>query len=181
MYEAKAKVYRYSLWSGRCFNPFVQPFVWQVPPQSCLETIEKNLIELCGRHDFTSFCNIDSTAKTKERKIIEVKLVKVGQSIDIWFLGEGFLKQMIRIIVGTLVDLSLGKLKRTCIKEIVEQKDRTQAGRTAPAQGLFLFEVFFDNPCSLDEYLSSLDQKAFFIVNIVYNFIIVLLIQQKVF
>ncbi len=161
IHEAKAKVYRYSLWRGRCYNPFLDPFVWQVVPQVDFDVVEQQLQFLCGKHDFTSFCSLDSTAKTKERHIFEIKVVKHENSCDIWFLGKGFLKQMIRIIVGTVVQLSLGKLSSKTTKEILAYKDRQKAGLTAPGKGLFLFEIFFQEPGSLDDYLASLDKKAF--------------------
>ena len=145
MYEAKAKIYRYTLWRGRCFDPFLAPFIWQVPRQLDFTTLEAHLQKLCGKHDFSSFCSIDSSAKTKVRRVLETKVVIYDDCCDLWFLGEGFLKQMIRIMVGTVVEFSLGKLSSSSIEEILACKDREKAGITAPGQGLFLMEVFLKN------------------------------------
>lgn len=160
--DSKAKIYRYSLWRGRCFNPFLAPYVWQIPLKSNFTLIEQELKKLEGKHDFTSFCNTDTSAKTKTRNILETKFVKFENSIDVWLLGEGFLKQMIRIIVGTLVDLSLNKGSSGDVKQILISKDRKKAGQTAPSCGLSLVDIFFDDPPKLSSFIEKIEKRTFF-------------------
>lgn len=160
--EAKAKIYRYTLWLGRCYNPFVFPYVWSVPQSVDIKTLEKAIRSFEGTHDFSSFCNTDTSVKTKVRTILETKVVIRRNSVDLWFLGEGFLKQMIRIIVGTLVDFSLRKNLETSIDKVLEEKNRKKAGQTAPPQGLSLLEVFYDEPPSLTSFIEDIEKEALF-------------------
>lgn len=149
--DCLAKAYRYSLWVGRPVSPFRSPYVWQVPQQINIQSLSEMAQQFVGRHDFTSFCAADSGAKTKTRTIIEAQVHQRNQLVDIWILGEGFLKQMIRSMVGTLVQISLGREKRP-IMEIIECRDRTEAGPTAPAQGLCLHRVFYGKIIPLHEF-----------------------------
>ena len=161
IFLAKAKVYRYTLHLGRCFNPFLFDYIWSVPRNLDLDLLQSSLKNLEGQHDFTSFCNTDTNVKTKIRRILETKVIQFEDSIDIWFLGEGFLKQMIRIIVGTLVDLSLDKIQDKTILQILNEKDRKKSGQTAPASGLSLVEVFFENPPKLADFVEKQQKKSF--------------------
>lgn len=160
--NAKAKVYKYTLWLGRCYNPFVSPYVWQVPKNLDFGVLESSLKALEGEHDFTSFCNTDSSAKTRVRNIIETKFNRFENSVDIWFLGEGFLKQMIRIIVGTLVDIALKRSEEEDIRKILALKNRTKSGQTAPAQALSLIQIFYDAPPRLSSFVDEIHKKSFF-------------------
>lgn len=161
--HAKAKIYRYCLWRGKCFNPFLEPYVWNVSHNLCVDTLQESLTKLIGEHDFTSFCNTDSGARTKVRNILDAKVVDHGDRIDIWFLGEGFLKQMVRIIVGTLVDLSEQRISDTNIETILLTKSRTKAGQTAPPQGLSLVEVYYDCVPTIDAVLARMKSQSFFL------------------
>ena len=158
--RAKAKVYRYTLWHGRCYNPFLFPYVWSVPVGLDLKLLEKSISSFEGSYDFTSFCNTDTSVKTKVRTILETRVVRHKNSVDLWFLGEGFLKQMIRIMVGTLVDLSLGKDLVGSIEEILKERNREKAGQTAPPQGLSLVEIFYDSPPRLTSFIEENEKEA---------------------
>ena len=106
-----------------------------------------------GLHDFTSFCSVDSDASTKVREIYEVRVDIRDPLIDIWILGRGFLKQMVRIIVGTLVDIALGKISKASIPQILEAKKRETAGQTAPPQGLTLVKILYDEIPDLESVI----------------------------
>jgi tRNA pseudouridine38-40 synthase len=162
--SAKQKVYRYSLWNSRCFNPFIAPYVWSPPGRFDINKLENSLQHFVGSHDFTSFCSSDSGAKTRTRNILEIKVVARGDCVDIWFLGDGFLKQMLRIIVGTVVQIALGK-KDLDILKLFSLKDRTLAGQTAPAQGLTLIKIAYDNKVNLNSVIKSLQNDYFFKLN----------------
>jgi tRNA pseudouridine38-40 synthase len=160
--DARQKVYRYTLWKSRCFNPFFSPYVWSVPSSIDINILEKSLEKFVGSYDFTSFCSSDSSAKTKVRNICEIKVVARGQCVDIWFLGGGFLKQMLRIVVGTVVDIALAK-KSMDISKVIAGKDRALAGQTAPARGLTLVKINYEKEdISLDSVISSLKEDYFF-------------------
>lgn len=106
-----------------------------------------------GEHDFSSFCATDSSAKTRVRKIVNTAVRCNGPLWDLWIQGEGFLKQMVRNMVGTLVDIDQGRLVPGSVRNVLDAKDRQKAGRTAPAQGLCLVHVDFDHLTPLDEVI----------------------------
>lgn len=144
VYQSVAKVYRYRLWTADWPNPFLVDYVWKIRQLRDSTAFLQNLMAVRGTHDFSSFCAADSSAKTRERTIMDVQLAVSDDLIDIWIQGSGFLKQMVRNIVGTLVDLDLGKLSLASdMAGVLSLRDRTQAGRTAPAQGLALVHVDF--------------------------------------
>ncbi|MFK7873945.1 MAG: tRNA pseudouridine(38-40) synthase TruA [Oligoflexales bacterium] len=156
-FRAKAKVYRYRLWKGRCHEAFYQPWVWSMPFEVDVEGLKKEAQHCVGRYDFTSFCNRDSTAKTRTRTVLDIHIEDCGPLVNVWVLGEGFLKQMVRILVGTLVDRCRGHLK-TEIPYILEQKDRRQAGVTAPACGLSLVELYYDDIATIADVIERQKQ-----------------------
>ena len=96
---------------------------------------------MVGEHDFTSFRASNCSAKNPIRKIDKIDLLKKGDFIYLTFEGGGFLKHMVRNIVGTLVQIGKGQLKALDVKRILESKDRSQAGPTAQSQGLCLVSV----------------------------------------
>ena len=99
--------------------------------------IKEMLVHLLGKHDFKSFCAADSCAKTTVREITRADLDVDGDYLIFRFEGKGFLKNMIRIIMGTVIDLALGKELLT-MSEIIAKKDRSYAGRTSAAHALCL-------------------------------------------
>ncbi|MEZ4742435.1 MAG: tRNA pseudouridine(38-40) synthase TruA [Bdellovibrionota bacterium] len=157
IHSAKAKAYRYRVWLGNCWNPFVQPFVWEVIPPIDVQLLTTEASKLVGEYDFTSFCNTDTDIMTKTRKLLEVKIEQKGPLLNFWFIGEGFLKQMVRIIVGTLIDISCGKLE-TPIDLIINRQDRRLAGITAPGKGLTLVKVFYNDVAKIDALITESEQ-----------------------
>ena len=96
---------------------------------------------LIGEHDFTSFCSVNGTALSNVREIYDIKVTRQDTDIYIEVTGGGFLYNMVRIIAGTLIEVGRGRFKPEDIKEILEAKDRTKAGPTAPACGLTLMNI----------------------------------------
>ena len=164
IFDARAKAYRYRLWRGRCFDPFFQDFVWPLPYPIDLSLLIKCAEKFPGLHDFASFCNRDSDARTTVREIFETRVHDRGPLIDIWISGNGFLKQMIRIMVGTMVQVAGGRLPRDAISSALKICDRKAAGITAPPQGLTLVQIAFDVDCpsglALDQ-LTDLSDSGF--------------------
>jgi len=142
---AQGKAYRYRVWTGITRNPWVDPYAWQVVPSLDLEAMQAAAQSLVGTYDFTSFCAVDSSAKTRERTVLRVHIARSGPLLEFWVIGRGFLKQMVRTMVGTLVDIGLGKYQSHAIDAMLEARDRRVAGRTAPAQGLTLVRVFYED------------------------------------
>lgn len=93
---------------------------------------------LCGEHDFKSFCSIHTQAETTVRTIYSLKVEKEGELILIRVMGNGFLYNMVRIIAGTLIQVGLGTYEPKEIASMLEARDRQKAGPTAPARGLTL-------------------------------------------
>lgn len=148
---AKRKTYEYVICNARIKNPFLEDKFWRLSPALDVIAMRHAARALIGKHDFSSFCAADSTAKDKAREIFAITFshrspaplfsLKGERFIRIAFTGSGFLKQMIRNIVGTLVEIGLGKRAPEEMAKILAAKDRRKAGRTAPAQGLYLKNV----------------------------------------
>ena len=98
---------------------------------------------LVGTHDFSSFRASGSSTKTSIRTIHDISIDKKGDLIIIDVSGDGFLYNMVRIIVGTLVEMGVGHIEPFKMEDIINAKDRKKAGKTAPPQGLYLMEVYY--------------------------------------
>jgi len=101
---------------------------------------------LVGEHDFKSFCAAGAQVKTTVRTIYDLQILREGDLIKIRITGNGFLYNMVRIIAGTLLKIGSGDWTPEYMREILEAKDRTKAGPTAPAKGLTLMEITFQGP-----------------------------------
>ena len=96
-----------------------------------------------GEHDFKGFKASGTSSKSSVRTIYKAEVISNGDRINIELTGNGFLYNMVRIIAGTLVDVGLGKINSEEIPEIIESKDRKNAGKTLPPHGLYLVEVTY--------------------------------------
>lgn len=96
-----------------------------------------------GEHDFKGFKASETSSKSTVRTIYKAEIKQDGERIIIELTGNGFMYNMVRIIAGTIVDVGLGKIKPEEIPQIIESKDRTKAGKTLPAEGLYLVEVYY--------------------------------------
>ena len=109
-----------------------------------VEKMRQAAAYLVGTHDFKSFCSVHSQVETTVRTIYHLAVEKEQDVITIEVTGSGFLYNMVRIIAGTLVEVGLGNIKPEEIATIIEEKDRTKAGKTLPPQGLYLVKVEYD-------------------------------------
>ena len=139
-FNAKLKTYKYYFYTGKVNNPYYDMFAHHVKYQLDYSTMQKSIKCLIGEHDFTSFCSVDTDVKSKVRTIKNVELVKNGELYELSITGNGFLYNMVRIIVGTLIDIGRRKITMG-IDEIINKKERRFAGVTAPAKGLVLYNV----------------------------------------
>ncbi len=105
--------------------------------------MQEAAFHLIGTHDFRSFCSVNTTATTTVRTIYDIQVIRDGVDIIVRITGNGFLYNMVRIIVGTLMDVGRGKYTPDKVKDILEATDRTAAGPTVPACGLMLKELHF--------------------------------------
>lgn len=105
--------------------------------------MQEAAFHLIGTHDFKSFCSVNTTATTTVRTIFDIRVIRDGVDIVVRITGNGFLYNMVRIIVGTLMDVGRGKYEPSKVKDILEKVDRCAAGPTLPACGLMLKELRF--------------------------------------
>ena len=140
--HSKSKVYEYRILNRNLRSAFQRGFAWHIPQKIKFKEMEKATRWLIGEHDFSSFRSTGSPTQTTVRRVIRAEWKK-GRNGLIRFEIEanGFLKQMVRSIVGTLVEVGKGKIKGEDLQGILDSKDRKKAGPTAPAHGLFLKEV----------------------------------------
>jgi tRNA pseudouridine38-40 synthase len=96
-----------------------------------------------GTHDFKSFRGRRSSIKSSIRTVYSIEIERNGEIIEIAVEGNSFLRNMVRIIAGTLIEVGAGQRDKEEIPEMIEDRDRRSAGRTAPAQGLFLEKVYY--------------------------------------
>jgi tRNA pseudouridine38-40 synthase len=152
-FDAKAKEYEYLIYNGGVMPPHLRKIAWQVKPKLDLAAMKKAAKYLVGKHDFSSFCAAGGDDKNFVRIIHSFGIrnsafgIWDGEKIEIIRLkvkGNGFLYKMVRNLVGTLVDVGLGRKEPAEVKAILAAKDRRQAGRTAPAQGLCLVRVWYN-------------------------------------
>ncbi|WP_129595862.1 tRNA pseudouridine(38-40) synthase TruA [Anaerophilus nitritogenes] len=143
-YNAKGKKYLYRIWNGHTPTAFHRKYTYYIKEPLYIDRMKKASKYFIGEHDFKSFCSSKSKKKKTVREIYEIDIEKIGPEINIVFYGNGFLYNMVRIIVGTLIEVGQGKRDIHSIEEILNLKSREEAGVTAPAQGLFLYEVYYD-------------------------------------
>ena len=134
--DALSKTYIYRWLNRQASSPFQDRFTWHVRQALDVESMEKAAACLLGEHDFTSFRASDCVAKTAVRRILALDFSWQGPVLQMQITGTAFLKQMVRNIAGTLYEVGLKKRGIEEISEILRAKDRTRAGRTAPARGL---------------------------------------------
>ncbi len=141
-YSAKRKCYRYMIYNNRYRNPIVSGVSYQVKYGLDFDKMKIESKSLIGTYDFKGFMSSGSQVKSTVRTIYDVRLHKNEDMIVLEIEGNGFLYNMVRIIVGTLVDIGRGRIAEP-LSDVIESKDRGRAGHTAPACGLFLKKVFY--------------------------------------
>lgn len=136
-----SKTYEYHIINTRIPNPTKRLTNYFVSYVLDIDKMRKAASYLVGEHDFVSFCNVRTEVENTVRCITELEILKCGDEITIRITGNGFLYNMVRIIVGTLIRVGRGFYEPEKVKEILEVKDRKAAGVTAPAHGLMLMEI----------------------------------------
>ncbi|WP_047983259.1 tRNA pseudouridine(38-40) synthase TruA [Ornithinibacillus californiensis] len=145
-YDVVEKEYRYFIWNAQEPDIFKRYHIYHFPYKLDLKAIEEACRYLEGTHDFTAFSSAKSTVKgEKIRTLYEVSCSKTGEQIEFIFRGSGFLYNMVRIIVGTLLNVGQGRIDPKEIITMLEEKNRQRASKTAPAHGLYLWNVNYKN------------------------------------
>jgi tRNA pseudouridine38-40 synthase len=141
-YSAKSKVYLYRICNRPVRSALERHYAWFVWEPLSLSKINGVLDLFLGRHDFSSFCSTHTDSADHIRTILDIVVEKDSADIiHIFVESDGFLRYMVRTIVGALVDVGRGKCCREEVAEILLAKDRRRAGLTAPPHGLFLKDV----------------------------------------
>ncbi len=144
-FMAKRKTYRYQIYLGETRDPFVNKYSYFYPYHLDRDKVREAASYMVGTHDFICFCASGSSVKTTVRTIYSIEIQEHEELLTIDVCGNGFLYNMVRIIVGTLVEVGRGKIAPEYVKTIIEQKDRGNAGPTAPAKGLTLKEIDYED------------------------------------
>lgn len=138
---AVGKMYRYDIRLGNTPNVFRRKFQYRVEQPLDVAAMKKAAEYLTGTHDYRAFCSNKRYKKSTVRTVTAIEIAVNGADMSIIFRGDGFLYNMVRILTGTLLEVGLGERKAEDMPTILESLDRTQAGKTAPAQGLTLVNV----------------------------------------
>ena len=141
--SARAKTYLYRIDNGLQPNPLTRLYSWHIRKPLDVSAISKAAALLQGTHDCLSFKAADGETKTSVRTINNIRVWKRGRYLFIMIKANGFLKNMVRIIVGTLMGIGAGKSDWQSLAAILAVKDRRMAGITAPAKGLILRTVYY--------------------------------------
>lgn len=135
------KTYVYRIWNSAQPNVFERRYMYTVADALDLDAMNAAARHLIGSHDFSAFCSLKNMKKSAVRTIDEIRIERLGGEIRFSVSGNGFLYNMVRIIVGTLLEVGKGSLSPDAIAEILASLDRGNAGPTAPAKALCLWEV----------------------------------------
>ncbi|MDO9528287.1 MAG: tRNA pseudouridine(38-40) synthase TruA [Syntrophales bacterium] len=141
-YDAKSKVYLYQIFNSPVPSALYRNYSWVVHSPLDIDNMKTAASQLIGSHDFSSFCAANNDTSDYIRKVVNVSINQGKDGIIRFFIeANGFLRYMVRNILGTLVDVGRGKFSPAKFLDIMKAKDRNMAGITAPPQGLFLKEV----------------------------------------
>lgn len=143
-YAAKKKTYQYQIVNAKFPIPQLRNYAYFVYTPLNVEAMNQAAQEFVGTHDFIGFCSSRNTKKITERTIYHANVVKDKELITFEICGDGFLYNMVRIMVGTLIEIGTGKMEPTSIKEIIRSKERQNAGDTVPPFGLTMCEIEYE-------------------------------------
>jgi tRNA pseudouridine38-40 synthase len=144
-YSAVGKRYLYRIWNANARNPF-----WENRALHLRQTLDTGRLNAAasgymGTHDFASFCAAGSSVKDTVRTVSRCGVARDGELVTFSVEADGFLYNMVRIMVGTLLEIAAGKRTDDCIPAVIEARSRNAAGATAPACGLILSKVFYND------------------------------------
>lgn len=140
--SAKEKIYRYTVWNSQIPNVFERRYQYQLAGHLNDRAMQDAAIRLLGTHDFSGFAT-GHTKKSTIRNLKSIEFKREGDRVELFFTGNGFLRNMVRIMTGTLLEVGMGLRAPESIDDVLETCDRQKAGITAPPQGLCLMQVLY--------------------------------------
>ncbi len=142
-FASHGKMYSYTILNRNERPAINRNYVYQYGRKLDIKLMQEAAKYFLGKHDFTAFKSTGSSVKDSIRTITDIQVIKEADYIKFYVSGDGFLYNMVRIIVGTLLDVGECKIEPKYVKEIIVLKDRNKAGRVVPARGLCLEKVFY--------------------------------------
>lgn len=143
-YNALGKIYRYTCFDGPVKPVFDRKYVYVLEETPDMDAMREAAEILRGEHDFRNFCVNPRMKKSTVRLVDRIDIEREGDYIRFTFHGTGFLQNMVRIMVGTLLEVGWGHMSAAQVEQTLESQERQKAGPTAPAQGLCLMQVDYD-------------------------------------
>ncbi len=143
-YDCKGKEYKYLIRNSSLPDPFMSGRCWQFNKHIDVDLLNSQAQLFCGTHDFKAFCSAGSSVQSTIRTVKSFSVTRENDMVIFKVTADGFLYNMVRIMVGTLTDITLNKIQPDSITEIISSLDRNRAGITAPPQGLYLNRVFYE-------------------------------------
>ncbi len=142
-YSALAKTYKYRILSRRAETALYRNYAWHVQVPLNVLRMRKAIGFFVGKHDFSAFRGAGCSAKSPVRTMKSAVIRRTGEFIELIFEADAFLRYMVRNISGTLVEVGLGRFSPDDVQHMLHARDRRMAGKTAPAQGLYLVKVAY--------------------------------------
>lgn len=142
-YDATSRRYEYQMTGSRTAPAHWARYVWKVPRMPAMNLLNDLAREICGEHDFSTFAAAGDQSATRHRRIHQAVFLTQGPLMVFRINGNAFLWRMVRSLLGTMMDVASNGGDAARFREILESKDRRQAGPTAPSRGLFLTKVFY--------------------------------------
>lgn len=142
-YASTGKTYVYRILNSNEKDPFLSRYSWQIERRLCTQKMNEFCEKIVGTHDFYGFSSSGRTVEDTVRTVTECYVERNGDLVTLTVTANGFLYNMVRIIVGTAVNVSDGRIDPDIIEEIYTKKDRSLAGVTAPPMGLMLHKVHY--------------------------------------
>lgn len=142
-FSCKGKEYIYKIWNSKVRNPFLKDYALHYPYELDAEMLNREVKDFIGTHDFSAFCAAGAVTQSNVRTITDCSVKREGDLITFSVTGDGFLYNMVRIMVGTAIYIGRGKIPQGSIPEIIASKERERAGITAKPHGLYLNKVYY--------------------------------------
>lgn len=142
-YDCSSKEYIYRIWNSPNKNPFLYNYALHYKYPLDEKFLDSQAKQFIGTHDFSSFCAAGSSVEDTVRTVVNASVERNGDEVIFRVEANGFLYNMVRIMTGTLIDISRGRIPENSVPQIIEAKNRFAAGYTAPARGLYLNKIHY--------------------------------------
>lgn len=143
-FSCTGKTYTYRIWNSDEPNVFERNYLYHLHETLDVPAMRRAAEDLCGTHDYKAFCSLKRTKKSTVRRVDSITIQELGPELLFTFEGNGFLYHMVRILVGTLLEVDRGNLRPEEMGDILVSQDRKRAGETVPACGLCLVDVRYE-------------------------------------